>query len=53
MADTFEDSGAGAVHIEDQLLPKKCGHLNGKKLVDARDMAAKGRQAQRRPSASM
>ncbi|MDQ0507505.1 isocitrate lyase/phosphoenolpyruvate mutase family protein, partial [Xanthobacter agilis] len=34
-------AGAGAVHIEDQLLPKKCGHLNDKKLADARDMAAK------------
>src|SRR5690606_28333810 len=31
----------GAVHLEDQLLPKKCGHLNDKKLADARDMAAK------------
>jgi methylisocitrate lyase len=41
MVRTFEDSGAGAVHIEDQLLPKKCGHLNDKKLADARDMAAK------------
>src|SRR5581483_8574348 len=38
---TFEDAGAGALHIEDQLLPKKCGHLNDKKLADARDMAAK------------
>jgi methylisocitrate lyase len=41
MVRAFEDAGAGAVHIEDQLLPKKCGHLNDKKLVDARDMAAK------------
>ncbi|HEV2574264.1 MAG TPA: methylisocitrate lyase [Beijerinckiaceae bacterium] len=41
MVRTFEDTGAGAVHIEDQLLPKKCGHLNDKKLADARDMAAK------------
>jgi len=42
----FEDAGAAALHIEDQLLPKKCGHLNDKKLADARDMAAKvaGRQ---------
>jgi methylisocitrate lyase len=37
----FEDAGAGAVQIEDQLLPKKCGHLNNKKLADAHDMAAK------------
>ncbi len=41
MVRAFEDAGAGAIHIEDQLLPKKCGHLNDKKLADARDMAAK------------
>src|ERR1051325_5524886 len=41
MVRTFEDAGAGAVHIEDQLLPKKCGHLNNKKLADPNDMAAK------------
>jgi methylisocitrate lyase len=41
MVRSFEDAGAGAVHIEDQLLPKKCGHLNDKKLASAHDMAAK------------
>ena len=41
MVRSFEDAGAAAVHIEDQLLPKKCGHLNDKKLADAQDMAAK------------
>jgi methylisocitrate lyase len=41
MVRSFEDAGAGAVHIEDQLLPKKCGHLNDKKLADSHDMAAK------------
>ncbi len=41
MVRTFEDAGAGAVHLEDQILPKKCGHLNGKALVPAIDMAAK------------
>jgi methylisocitrate lyase len=41
MVRTFEEAGAAAVHIEDQLLPKKCGHLNDKRLADARDMAAK------------
>ena len=41
MVRTFEDAGAAAVHIEDQLLPKKCGHLNDKKLADAADMAVK------------
>ena len=32
MVRAFEDAGAAAVHIEDQLLPKKCGHLNDKRL---------------------
>ncbi len=41
MVRAFEEAGAAAVHIEDQLLPKKCGHLNDKKLADANDMAAK------------
>ena len=41
MVRVFEDNGAAAVHIEDQLLPKKCGHLNDKKLADSHDMAAK------------
>lgn len=41
MVRTFEDAGAGAVHIEDQLLPKKCGHLNDKRLATADDMALK------------
>lgn len=41
MVRSFEEAGAAAVHLEDQLLPKKCGHLNDKKLADANDMAAK------------
>ncbi len=41
MVRSFEDAGAAAVHIEDQILPKKCGHLNDKRLADARDMASK------------
>ncbi len=41
MVRAFEDAGAAAVHIEDQELPKKCGHLNDKKLADAREMQAK------------
>jgi methylisocitrate lyase len=41
MVRAFEEAGAGAVHLEDQLLPKKCGHLNDKKLASAEDMAAK------------
>jgi methylisocitrate lyase len=41
MVRCFEDSGAAAAHIEDQVLPKKCGHLNDKKLADPQDMANK------------
>lgn len=41
MVRAFEDAGAGALQLEDQLLPKKCGHLNDKKLADPREMAAK------------
>src|SRR5271154_2330788 len=40
MVRVFEDAGAAAVHLEDQLLPKKCGHLNDKRLADAHDKAA-------------
>ncbi len=47
MVRVFEEAGAGAVHLEDQLLPKKCGHLNDKKLADAHDMAAKVHAASR------
>ena len=41
MVRTFEDAGAAAVHLEDQILPKKCGHLNDKKLTSPQDMATK------------
>lgn len=41
MVRAFEEAGAAAVQIEDQLLPKKCGHLSDKKLAPTQDMAAK------------
>jgi len=41
MVRAFEEAGAAAVQIEDQILPKKCGHLNNKKLAEPHDMAAK------------
>jgi methylisocitrate lyase len=41
MVRSFEDSGAAAVHLEDQILPKKCGHLNNKRLAIPQDMASK------------
>ncbi|MBQ3817843.1 MAG: methylisocitrate lyase [Acetobacter sp.] len=41
MVRAFEEAGAAAVHIEDQVLPKKCGHLNDKKLASPQEMAQK------------
>ncbi|MCE4606492.1 MAG: methylisocitrate lyase [Desulfurococcales archaeon] len=35
------DAGAAAIQIEDQVLPKKCGHLKGKKLAPAEEMVRK------------
>ncbi|MFP3318181.1 MAG: methylisocitrate lyase [Thermoplasmata archaeon] len=37
----MESSGASAIHIEDQELPKKCGHLPGKKLIPENEMVKK------------
>ncbi|MFQ5973068.1 MAG: methylisocitrate lyase [Alphaproteobacteria bacterium] len=37
----LEAAGAAAIQIEDQLMPKKCGHLDDKRLVSAEDMATK------------
>jgi 2-methylisocitrate lyase-like PEP mutase family enzyme len=37
----YERAGIAAMHIEDQILPKRCGHLEGKQLVPAKDMVAK------------
>lgn len=35
------ESKVAAVQIEDQQMPKKCGHLNGKSLVPVEEMVAK------------
>ncbi len=37
----FERMGANALQIEDQTLPKRCGHLDGKSLISAEEMAGK------------
>lgn len=37
----YERGGVAAVHLEDQVLPKRCGHLSGKQLISAEDMVAK------------
>lgn len=41
----MEAAGVSAIHLEDQVLPKKCGHLDGKELVSAEAMAEKIRAA--------
>jgi methylisocitrate lyase len=41
----FENAGAAGIHLEDQVLPKRCGHLSGKGLVEAEVMVAKLRAA--------
>ena len=37
----FERAGASAIQLEDQDFPKRCGHLDGKVLVPAAEMAGK------------
>lgn len=41
------EAGAAAIQLEDQELPKKCGHLNGKKIVSSNEMAEKIQAARR------
>ncbi len=41
----FEDAGVAGIHLEDQVLPKRCGHLSGKQLVDRATMVTKLRAA--------
>jgi len=37
----YERSGVSAIHIEDQVLPKKCGHMENKQVVSTDEMVAK------------
>ena len=41
----FERAGAAAIQIEDQQIPKRCGHLSGKSLVSPEEMEQKIRAA--------
>jgi methylisocitrate lyase len=45
VVELYESAGAAGLHLEDQVLPKRCGHLSGKALVDTAAMAAKIRAA--------
>jgi 2-methylisocitrate lyase-like PEP mutase family enzyme len=40
-----ERAGTAAIHIEDQVSPKRCGHLDGKELVSTEEFLAKVRAA--------
>jgi carboxyvinyl-carboxyphosphonate phosphorylmutase len=41
----YERAGVAALHIEDQVSPKRCGHMEGHRLIPADEMAAKIRAA--------
>src|SRR5881296_1414166 len=44
-ADLYVNAGVAAAHIEDQVLPKRCGHIAGKALISADEMVGKLRMA--------
>ncbi|MGI9009152.1 MAG: isocitrate lyase/PEP mutase family protein, partial [Streptosporangiaceae bacterium] len=41
----YEAAGVAGIHIEDQVAPKKCGHMDGKQVIAAAEMASKVRAA--------
>ncbi|HET6873168.1 MAG TPA: isocitrate lyase/PEP mutase family protein, partial [Acidimicrobiales bacterium] len=41
----YERAGVAGIHLEDQVMPKRCGHLTGKVLVPVEEMTAKIRAA--------
>ena len=41
----YEAAGIAALHVEDQVMPKKCGHMEGKQLIGADEMVAKVKAA--------
>ena len=41
----YEDAGVAAIHIEDQLFPKKCGFFEGKQVIPQEEMVQKVRAA--------
>jgi 2,3-dimethylmalate lyase len=42
---SYEAAGVAAIHIEDQVAPKKCGHMEGKQLISMEEMVQKLRAA--------
>jgi 2,3-dimethylmalate lyase len=41
----YERAGVAAIHLEDQVAPKKCGHMEGKQVIPAAEMVEKVRAA--------
>ena len=41
----YEKAGVAGLHMEDQVAPKKCGHISGKQVVSTREFAEKIRAA--------
>jgi 2-methylisocitrate lyase-like PEP mutase family enzyme len=41
----FERAGVAGLMLEDQVWPKRCGHLKGKEVISAEEMAQKIRAA--------
>jgi 2-methylisocitrate lyase-like PEP mutase family enzyme len=41
----YESRGVAAIHIEDQVAPKRCGHLDGKEVISREDFVARIRAA--------
>jgi 2,3-dimethylmalate lyase len=42
---SYEQAGVAGLHLEDQVMPKKCGHMGGKAVIPAEEMAGKIRAA--------
>jgi 2-methylisocitrate lyase-like PEP mutase family enzyme len=41
----YEQAGVAGIHLEDQVMPKKCGHMSGKAVIGAEEMVGKLRAA--------
>ncbi|MFI5607746.1 oxaloacetate decarboxylase [Amycolatopsis sp. NPDC051903] len=37
----YEQAGVAAIHLEDQVMPKKCGHMSGKAVISREEMVGK------------
>lgn len=42
---TYEQAGVAGLHLEDQVMPKKCGHMSGKAVIPTEEMVGKIRAA--------